>query len=198
MAEFLKHFDVANAQLTTGRRHQTVVPQQSLFRMNSLLVIEQARNIVERPEFQQASGDAEKVKALYEIIFQRWPKVEETNAALAFIQGKEADGDVQKAEANKYAEAEKHLQTLRDHPLVKADPTTLKQDQRQKRKELLERIKQRENQLKEKEKSLNKRGEGLRNLVTDPDAEMVDRTPLSSWEKYTHALLLTNEVLYVN
>ena len=45
-------FDFASPDLTTGRRETSLVPQQALFMMNSPMVVEQARNVVRRTEFQ--------------------------------------------------------------------------------------------------------------------------------------------------
>jgi hypothetical protein len=200
MAEFLKNFDVANAQLPTGRRHQTVVPQQALFRMNSLLVIEQARNIIERKEFREAVGDESKIKALYEIIYQRWPKPEELKAAMEFIRGREATGDdpaTAPVGARTAEEDANALKMVKANKLLTADPKTLNPEQLQKRKELLRKIEQREKALAQKQNQ-KKGGGNLNELVRDPNAERVDRTPMDNWEKFAHALLLTNEVAYVN
>ena len=38
----------------------------------------------------------------------------------------------------------------------------------------------------------------IKEAVRDPTAEKVDRSPLSAWEKYAHALLMTTEMAYVN
>src|SRR5207249_11091389 len=45
VADVLINFDFANPDLPTGRRHQTTVPQQALFLMNSPLVVEQAKKL---------------------------------------------------------------------------------------------------------------------------------------------------------
>jgi hypothetical protein len=189
MAEFMKNFDMANAQLPTGRRHQTVVPQQALFRMNSLLVIEQARNVVERPEFKKAGSDADKVKALYELIYQRWPKAEEIAVALEFLRGKADEETPEVADA----ETEDAVKRQRVQKFLERDPSTLTKEQRKRLQELKQKI-------AERELAKNKRGNGgaLSALVSDPNAERVDRTALDVWEKYAHALLMTKEVGYVN
>jgi hypothetical protein len=45
----------------------------------------------------------------------------------------------------------------------------------------------------------NRRGTaGIKEAVRDPAAEKVDRSPLDAWEKFAHALLMTNEMAYVN
>jgi hypothetical protein len=80
-------FDVASPDLTTGRRNQTIVPQQALFMMNSPLVIEQARNLTLRPDFKAAPGADEKIRLLYKLIYQRAPSDIELRLALDYTQG---------------------------------------------------------------------------------------------------------------
>src|SRR5206468_11214357 len=74
LPELFNHFDFANPDLTTGKRYQTTVPQQALFLMNSPLVVEQARNLVARPDFRGISEDIERIELLYELVYQRPPK----------------------------------------------------------------------------------------------------------------------------
>ena len=85
--EVMNNFDFANPDITTGRRYDTIVPQQSLFMMNSPLVVEQARRIVERPDFTSLNDDEERIEMLYEIIFQRVPSQTEVKLGLAFLSG---------------------------------------------------------------------------------------------------------------
>jgi len=84
-AEILTQFDYPNPNVPTGRRYQTIVPQQSLFLMNSPLVIETARQLVHRPNFLQLSSDDERVASLYLAIFQRPPTAEETKLSLRYV-----------------------------------------------------------------------------------------------------------------
>ena len=49
LPEVFNQFDFANPDITTGKRYETIVPQQALFMMNSPLVVEQARNLVNSP-----------------------------------------------------------------------------------------------------------------------------------------------------
>ncbi|MEY2411213.1 MAG: hypothetical protein QOF48_3883 [Verrucomicrobiota bacterium] len=80
-------FDFANPDMTTGRRNQTIVPQQALFMMNSPLVVEQAKNLTLRPDFKTAPGAHEKIKLLYRLIYQRAPSDIEMKLALDYLQG---------------------------------------------------------------------------------------------------------------
>jgi cytochrome c553 len=85
-AEILTQFDFPNPSVPTGRRYETIVPQQSLFMMNSPLVIETARKLTHRPDFTQLSSDEERVASLYLAIFQRPPSGEETKACLSYVE----------------------------------------------------------------------------------------------------------------
>jgi hypothetical protein len=85
VSEVLFSFDFANPDLTTGKRHQTTVPQQALFLMNSPLVVEQAKNLVERKDFTELSDDRARIVLLYELIYQRSPRPEEIRLGLDFL-----------------------------------------------------------------------------------------------------------------
>jgi hypothetical protein len=87
VADVLINFDFANPDLPTGRRHQTTVPQQALFLMNSPLVIEQAKRLVALPDFQACSEDDSKIDFLYERIYQRPPRPEELKLGSEFVAG---------------------------------------------------------------------------------------------------------------
>ncbi|HVV00733.1 MAG TPA: DUF1553 domain-containing protein, partial [Verrucomicrobiae bacterium] len=85
VADVLVNFDFANPDMPTGRRHETTVPQQALFLMNSPLVVEQAKKLVARPEFTRLDDDESKIKFLYERVYQRPPKPEEVELGLDFV-----------------------------------------------------------------------------------------------------------------
>lgn len=180
MAEFMRNFDVANAQLPTGRRFSTIVPQQALFRMNSLLVIEQARNIMDRADVKAAANDTERLKKLYEIIYQRWPKPKEIELATAYLRSQS---------------------TLGGDPVItakaEAQPDFTKMTKEERRAYYVEEFKKKK--LAEREMMSPKRQSALiKEAVRDPSAEKVDRSPLTPWEKYAQALLMTSEMAYVN
>jgi hypothetical protein len=80
-------FDFANPDLTTGRRNETIVPQQALFMMNSPLVVEQARNLTLRPDFKAQTKAEDRIHLLYKLIYQRAPSDVETKLALDYIRG---------------------------------------------------------------------------------------------------------------
>jgi mono/diheme cytochrome c family protein len=84
-ADVLVNFDFANPDMTNGKRHQTTVPQQALFFMNSPLVVESAKKLVGRKDFAAISTDEDRVSFLYETIYQRKPSPEEIHLGLDFV-----------------------------------------------------------------------------------------------------------------
>jgi hypothetical protein len=85
VADVLINFDFANPDLPTGRRHETTVPQQALFLMNSPLVIEQAKRLVALPAFRECQEDAGKIQFLYQRIYQRPARPDEVNLGIDFV-----------------------------------------------------------------------------------------------------------------
>jgi hypothetical protein len=83
--EVYNQFDFANPEITMGKRYETIVPQQSLFLMNSPLVIEQARNLIDRIDFNSFTNDDARVTLLYELVYQREPTPIEIKLGLSFV-----------------------------------------------------------------------------------------------------------------
>jgi len=88
VADVLVNFDFANPDLPTGRRHETTVPQQALFLMNSPLVVEQAKKLVALSDFNKCQDDESKIAFLYERVYQRPPQPEEVKLGLEFVSEK--------------------------------------------------------------------------------------------------------------
>jgi Protein of unknown function (DUF1553)/Protein of unknown function (DUF1549)/Planctomycete cytochrome C len=86
LPEIYTQFDFANPDAETGKRYETLVPQQALFLMNSPMVIEQARRLVTRPEFGRLDTDDQRIQYLYERIYQRDPAPGELALGEGFIQ----------------------------------------------------------------------------------------------------------------
>jgi hypothetical protein len=89
--EMFNYFDFANPDMSTGKRYETIVPPQALFLMNSPLVVEQARNLVARPDFHATTTDVERIRLLYELVYQRVPTGIEVKLGEDFIS--ESPGD---------------------------------------------------------------------------------------------------------
>jgi mono/diheme cytochrome c family protein len=83
--ELLTQFDFPSPDVESGRRYTTIVPQQALFLMNSPMVIEAARKLVDRPAFAALQTDEERVASLYLAVYQRPPSKQEIALALRFV-----------------------------------------------------------------------------------------------------------------
>jgi hypothetical protein len=92
--ELLTQFDFPSPDVASGRRYETLVPQQALFLMNSPMVIETARKLVDRPAFAELKSDEERVTLLYLAIFQRWPTKQEVELGLRYVKSNPAGTDV--------------------------------------------------------------------------------------------------------
>jgi hypothetical protein len=90
--ELFTQFDFPNPGVPAGRRAVTTVPQQSLFLMNSPLVIEAARHLTQRPEFSELTSDEARVAALFEAVFQRRPTPRETRICLRYVESAPVPG----------------------------------------------------------------------------------------------------------
>src|SRR5581483_12078611 len=73
LPDLFRAFDFASPDSSSPRRFYTTVPQQALFLMNSPFVIEQAKGLVNRPDFRAARTEPEQLRLLYELAFQREP-----------------------------------------------------------------------------------------------------------------------------
>lgn len=86
LPEIFTQFDFANPLAESGKRYETIVPQQALFLMNSPLVIEQARKLVSLNAFTSLASDQARLRFLYNRIYQREPTPTELKIGLDFIQ----------------------------------------------------------------------------------------------------------------
>jgi len=85
LPDLFRAFDFASPDTSSPRRFYTTVPQQALFLMNSPFVIEQAKSLVNRPEFKSETNDVQRLRLLYQLAFQREPSREEMEWAHKFI-----------------------------------------------------------------------------------------------------------------
>ncbi|MDO8538890.1 MAG: PSD1 and planctomycete cytochrome C domain-containing protein [Opitutaceae bacterium] len=92
--EILTQFDFPSPDVASGRRYETIVPQQALFLMNSPMVIETARKLVDRPAFAELKNDEERVTLLYLAIYQRWPTKREVELGLRYVKSNPTGTDV--------------------------------------------------------------------------------------------------------
>jgi mono/diheme cytochrome c family protein len=78
-------FDFASPDTTSPQRFTTTVPQQALFLMNSPFVIQQATNLIRRPDVLASTDDDNKLIRLHRIVFQRAPDADELALARRFL-----------------------------------------------------------------------------------------------------------------
>ncbi len=83
--ELLTQFDFPSPDVASGRRYTTIVPQQALFLMNSPMVIEASRKLVDRASFAALKTDEERVSSLYLAVYQRPPTKEEITLAVRYV-----------------------------------------------------------------------------------------------------------------
>ncbi len=150
LPEVYNQFDFANPDVTTGKRYETIVPQQALFMMNNPLVVEQARNLVNQKAFTDCADAASRIAYLYEHIFQREPTDVELQLAAAFITDSPAPEAIS-------AEGRQFVSKQRKGGGGKKAPAM--------------------------------------SLANIPASQL---KRIGAWEKYAHALLQTNEALFIN
>jgi cytochrome c553 len=82
---FFRIFDFANPDTSTSLRHQTTVPQQALFMMNSPFIATRARVSVSRSDFARGGFSEWQVQDLYHRVFARDAAPWELESALAYL-----------------------------------------------------------------------------------------------------------------
>lgn len=86
----LKVFDPADTNLVVGKRTTTTVPSQSLFLMNSPLVLEHSKHAAERL-LADAANDPARVEAIYQNVLGRSPTATESKMTLEFVENSSED-----------------------------------------------------------------------------------------------------------
>jgi hypothetical protein len=161
----LNTFDFASPTSPTGKRYETIVPQQALFLMNSPLVIEQVRNVVNREAFQDLASDQTRIQYLYDLFFQRPPSDTEIKVGADFIASFQAGASPpEPAAAPGRGARGAGAPGARGGAAQGAGPQAGARGQQG-------------------------RGRG---------AAQPPRLPLTGWQEYAHALLLTNEASFLN
>jgi hypothetical protein len=153
LVEVLNTFDFASPDSAMGKRYETTVPQQALFLMNSPLVIEQVRSVVDRADFKAQKTGEDRIRYLYELFFQRLPTEEEIHQGVEFVATFQSQDGA-------------------------AVPPSAPQSGRA------------------VVGQVNRRGRRFDDPAS-PSSRKI-RRPLTGWQAYAHALLLTNEASYVN
>src|SRR6185436_13838498 len=82
LGKLLRLFDFPDPHLSSERRTDTTLPQQSLFLLNSPFMIERAKAL--------AAASEGKVQRIYELALGRAPSADEAAAAAAYLPGEDA------------------------------------------------------------------------------------------------------------
>ncbi len=88
-------FDFANPDLTTAQRDATTVPLQALFFLNSPFVMELACKMINRPPFEQLGDETERIRYLYQLVYQRDPSADEIRRGLRFLRAESASTNLE-------------------------------------------------------------------------------------------------------
>ncbi len=83
----LAAFDLPDGMGVTGRRHETILPGQSLYLINSPLLVEQAQALAARVLDAPGLDDAGRIDRVYQWALQRAPHPGERKRALAYLHG---------------------------------------------------------------------------------------------------------------
>jgi len=84
--------------------------------MNSPLVLEQVRKVVNRDEFKSQRKPADRVRYLYELFFQRPPTDEEVQAGVEFISAPTRDADSRASSSESSSDSGQANDQWRDKP----------------------------------------------------------------------------------
>jgi hypothetical protein len=169
-AEILTQFDVPNPSVVSGRRYETIVPQQALFLMNSPLVIETSRKLTHAAEFLALKNDQERVRSLYLAIFQRPPTDEESKLSLSYIRNT-AGGTSPSGPA---------LNAQQQQQVARAGRAA-------------------QQQATQAGRAAQQVARGRASFQAEPGIEaFTSRDPLDAWTKLAHALFQTNEAIFYN
>jgi len=80
---FYRYFDFPGRDAHTPERHETIIPQQALYMMNNAFIMDQAGYLARRTE--SLAKPADRVAALYRLIYGRRPSTEEQALGLEFV-----------------------------------------------------------------------------------------------------------------
>jgi mono/diheme cytochrome c family protein len=92
LQSFYRTFDLASPDTSNPQRFHTMVPQQALFMMNSPFVVEQAKALAHRPDVLSHADPADRIRALYRVLFGRSPAPDELALGLNYLNSPVAQG----------------------------------------------------------------------------------------------------------
>jgi Protein of unknown function (DUF1553)/Protein of unknown function (DUF1549)/Planctomycete cytochrome C len=82
---FYRYFDFPGRDAHTAERHETITPQQALYMMNNTFMMDQAAHLARRIESLAKAPPAERIAALYRLVYARSPSAEELALGQEFV-----------------------------------------------------------------------------------------------------------------
>ncbi|MCA9199727.1 MAG: PSD1 domain-containing protein [Planctomycetales bacterium] len=95
VSNFASTFDGPNPNSCTAKRPDTIVPQQSLFALNSSFIQDRAAKLAERTDVPDATEDSQRIVCMYRIALSRSPSAAEIQTALDFVTSSTANSNPQ-------------------------------------------------------------------------------------------------------
>ena len=200
LSDTLSQFDYADPDMTNSKRGSTIVPQQALFFMNNPLSVEVARAVAARPEVAKAMSEDSRINAMFLAIFQRRATSNEIRWASDFLARErtltnEAKRAVAAGKAAPTPPGATPTKGVKGKATAatkdgKAPSTTMAKDAGKSKDAMA--MKDGADMMMEAKTSGGAEG------VLQNVGEMVSRNPLTPIELLAHALLLSNEFVYVN
>jgi hypothetical protein len=197
LSDLQSQFDFADPDMANSKRGSTIVPQQALFFMNNPLSVEVARSVAARPDVVKAMSEDSRISAMFLALFQRRATSNEIRLAREFL-------DKQKAMAiaaargsapSAKAAAGKDGKTVAKAAAGKDGKTVAKTTPAKDAKTPAVTPGKKVEAPEEMMTTVSTGGaEGILQNV----GETIPRNPLTPIELLAHALLLSNEFVYVN
>ena len=90
LLSLFRTFDIASPDSSAPQRHETTVPQQALFMMNSPFLKEQAQRLAERPDLKPNSQKSERINAIHLLLFGRPARAEEITLGTKYLESSDS------------------------------------------------------------------------------------------------------------
>jgi hypothetical protein len=196
LSDTLSQFDYADPDMANSKRGSTIVPQQALFFMNNPLSVEVARAVAARPEVAKAMSEDSRINAMFLALFQRRATSNEIRWASDFLSKQRTLTN----EAKRAVASGKAAPTPPGAAPAKGTKTVAKDGKstEAKGKTSTAGATKTGPAMKEGADMMEAKTSGGAEGVLQNVGEMVSRNPLTSIELLAHALLLSNEFVYVN
>jgi hypothetical protein len=205
----LSQFDYADPDMTNSKRGSTIVPQQALFFMNNPLSVEVARAVAARPEVVKAMSEDSRINAMFLALFQRRATPSEIRWANDFLSKQRTLTN----EAKRAVASGKAAPTPPGATPAKGTKTAAKDGKSTETKgksatavapkaspaaKTGVAMKDGASMMEGGGMMMEAKTSGGAEGVLQNVGEMVSRNPLTPIELLAHALLLSNEFVYVN